>query len=104
MKTMFMYPTSGTSLILGKYLLSNDHSLYLYCPNEVHIRQAGTIPFDLKVAALGLSETVQVVENLDQLSEMDFIVYPNLDVLPHDRRSDFGLICRDIFRYHLQNY
>ena len=104
MKTMFMYPTSGTSLILGKYLLSNDHSLYLYFPNEVHIRQAGTIPFDLKVAALGLSETVQVVENLDQLSEMDFIVYPNLDVLPHDRRSDFGQICRDIFRYHFQNY
>ena len=95
---MIMIPTSTTSLILGKFLLSNDHSVYLYCPDEVNARLAGTIPNDLKIAALGLTCTVEVVKTLENLESMDFVVFPSLDVLPHDSRLNFADICRDLFR------
>ena len=95
---MIMFPMSSTSLILGKLLLSNDHSVYLYCPDNVSTSLAATIPVDLQIAALGLECTVEVVKTLEQLESMDFVVFPNLDVLPHDTRLNFARICRDLFR------
>ena len=96
--TMIMYPTSSTSLILGKYLLSQNHNIYLYCPNEVHQRQAMSIPIDLKLAALNLDNSVEVAVDLKSTNIMDFLIFPNLDVMPRDQRSDFGAMCKDLFR------
>ena len=93
-----MFPNTATSLILGKFLLANDHNVYLYCPHEVNARLAGTIPNDLKIAALDQTCTVEVVKTLEHLENMDFVIFPNLDVLPHDRRLNFAEICRDLFR------
>ena len=98
MKTMIMYPTTATSLILGRRLLSNDHDISLYCPNEVHTRQAGTIGNDLKIAALGLTVKVDLIDTLVNVNDIDILVFPTLDMMPFDKRSDFGLMCRDLFR------
>ena len=95
---MIMFPMSSTSLILGKLLLSNDHSVYFYCPDNVSTSLAATIPVDLQIAALGLECTVEVVKTLEQLESMDFVVFPNLDILPHDSRSNFARICSNLFR------
>ena len=96
--TMIMFPTSATSLILGKYLLSHNHNIYLYCPEELNLRQASSIPIDLKLAALNLENSVEIAETLDKTIIMDFIVFPNLDLMPCDVRSDFGCMCKDLFR------
>ena len=98
LNTIIMFPTTPTSLILGKQLLAEDHNILLYCPNEVHRKQAGSIPDDLRIAALGLEVKVVVVANLDKFGDMDFILFPNLDLMPHEKRSDFALTCRDLFR------
>ena len=42
--------------------------------------------------------TVEVDKTLEHLENMDFVIFPNLDVLPHDSRLNFAEICRDLFR------
>ena len=99
MQTMIMYPTNATSLILGRRLISEGHKLSLYCPNDTHIRQAGSIPTDLKIAALDAGITVETRSAIDCFPAMQFIIFPTLDVLPHLDRPSFGkTICRGLFR------
>ena len=95
---MIMFPFSAVSSHLGKLLLTNDYNVKLYAPSSVSVRQAGTIPFDLKIAALALSVTVELVKTLDKLDSMDVVVFPSLDVVPSDKRSDFMEMCRVLFR------
>ena len=92
-----MYPNNNTSLILGKYLFREDHNLFLYCPHDIHTRMAHTVPFDLDIASIGLTSNVQTVDKLDHLAEMDFIVFPTLDVLPQKKRVDFADTLEDLF-------
>lgn len=98
-KTMIMFPTNSTALILGRSLISADHNLSLYCPNNTHLRQAGTTPTDLKIAALGLGLTVDVVSSLETADQMDMIIIVTLDLMPFDKRSDYADMCRKIFRW-----
>jgi hypothetical protein len=93
-----MFPSNATSLILGRRLINAEHNLALYCPNEVHTRQAATIPDDLRIASLGLGITVEVKDTLDNLDTIDFLLFPTLDMLPHNKRSEFGQMCQDLFR------
>ena len=95
-KAMIMFPLSAVSSHLGKQLLTSDYNLYLYAPNDVHVRQAGTIPVDLKIAALSLSISVTTLDNLESI---DFVIFPTLDVVPSDKRSDFMDMCRELFRF-----
>ena len=99
MHTMLMYPTNATSLILGRRLISSDHHLSLFCPSEVHKCLAHTITADLEIAALGLGITVEEVDTLTNLESVDFLIFPTLDVLYENKRSDFGKMCNDLFRY-----
>ena len=99
--TVIMYPGTSVSLLIGKRLITSGHNLHLFCPNAVHLRMAGTVPADLKVAALDGGSTVQVVEDVGSLEIMDFIIFPTLDVLPEKSRPDFGLMCRNLFRQYL---
>ena len=96
--TMIMFPANPTSLILGRKLISAEHDIFLYCPNDVHARQAGTIPSDLQIAALGLGMTVDVKKTLDTLKDVDLIIFPTLDMLPSTKRSEFGQMCQTLFR------
>lgn len=95
---MIMFPCNPTSLILGRRLISAEHNIYLYSPNEVHARQAATIPSDLQIAALGLGMTVDVKKTLDTLKEVDLVIFPTLDMLPSTKRSEFGQMCQTLFR------
>ena len=95
---MIMFPTNSAALILGRGLISADHNLSLYCPNSTHLRQAGTTPTDLKIAALGLGLEVEVVSSLETADQMDLIIFITLDLMPFDKRSDFADMCRAIFR------
>ena len=97
-KTMIMFPTNSAALMLGRWLIAADHHLALYCPNTVHVRQAGTTPTDLKIAALSLGLTVEVVSSLETAEQMDMIIFITLDLMPFDKRSDFAEMCRAIFR------
>ena len=72
-KAMIMFPLSAASSHLGKQLLTNDYNVYLYVPNDVHVRQAGTLPVDLKIAALSLSVNVELVTTLDNLESILYI-------------------------------
>ena len=93
-----MYPNSSTSLILGRRLLREDVDLYLFTPKDVHRRMADTIPCDLEIAALGLTNQVQDLASLEELETMDFILFPSFDVLPDKKRSDFAQIMGKEFR------
>ena len=95
---MIMYPGTSVSLLIGKRLITSGHNLHLFCPNAVHLRMAGTVPADLKIAALEWGSTVKVVEDVGSLEIMDFIIFPTLDVLPEKSRPDFGQMCRNLFR------
>ena len=92
-----MYPNNNTSLILGKYLFREDHNLFLYCPRDIHTRMAHTVPFDIDIASIGLSSQVHTVDKLDHLADMDYIVFPTLDVLPHKKRVEFSNTLSDLF-------
>ena len=100
MNSVIMFPTNSTSLILGRRLISAGHDLAFFCPDDVHLRQASTIPAELKIAAIGLRTTVKMVA-VESLSSMDLVIFPTLDVLPHNERPVFGEILRDLFRYSL---
>ena len=100
-ETVIMFPGISTSLLIGKRLITSGHNLHLFCPNAVHLRMAGTVPADLKIAALEWGSTVHVVEDVYILQNMDFIIFPTLDVLPEKSRPDFGLMCRNLFRQYL---
>ena len=72
--TIIMYPNTPTTLILGKRLLTEQHNLYLYTPEDVHTTMANTMPQDLQLAALGLGVSVEVVTTLEKTEEADFLV------------------------------
>ena len=96
--SIIMFPTNATSLILGRKLISEEHDLYLYCPLDVHKRQAQTTPQDLKIAALGLNTCVTVLDSLEKMEMMNYIYFPTLDVLPDNKRTDFGKTCKELFQ------
>ena len=97
MQTCIMYPSNSTSLILGTSLFREDHNVYLYCPRDIHARMAHTIPLDLDIASFGLASEVHSIDTLDLLVEMDFVVFPTLDVLPNRKRSEFASTLKDLF-------
>ena len=99
--SMVMFPTNATSLIVGTGLIRAGHDVNLFCPNETHLRQAGSIPSELKLASIGLVN-VEVQDSVESISTMDFVIFPLLDLLPHEERPSFGRICQDLFRYHLE--
>ena len=96
--TFIMYPTSATSLILGRKLIANDHDLSFFCPSDVHRRQANTTQVDLKIAALGLLSSVEDVDNLENLSDADFVIFPALDVDHAEKREIFAKMMKDLFQ------
>ena len=93
-----MFPTKATSLILGRRLINMEHNLSLFCPDEVHCKQAATVPMDLKIAALGLGITVSLKDKVESLKEMDYIIFPTVDMLPHNTRTEYGKMCQSLFR------
>ena len=93
-----MYPTNATALILGKQLLANDHDLSLFCPSELHTRQACTTPYELGVISVGLGRNCSLVETLDTLDTADFIIFPTLDVDHAERREIFARMIKDCFQ------
>ena len=101
-QTLIMYPMNATSLILGKRLLNEAHSVSLYCPTEVTKRLAHTVAADLEVEALGLSSKVEEVATLENLKIYNYVIFPTMDLDPHEPRSNFALMCADLFRYNSQ--
>ena len=59
---------------------------------------ADTIPCELEIAALGLTNEVREVATLEELETMDFILFPSFDVLPDKKRSEFAQIMSREFR------
>ena len=98
LKTCIMYPNNSTSLILGRSLLREDHDIFLYCPSEATKRLAHTCPLELKIASLGLDNNVHEVDTLEELENMDYMIFPTMDVLPDKKRADFANKLRQIFR------
>ena len=98
MNIMIMFPTNSTSLVLGRRLITAGHNLSFYCPTRCNVLQAGTIPTDLKIAALGLDTSVQTEATVDNFPAVDLVIFPTLDVLPHNDRAGFGNMCEDLFR------
>ena len=97
-ESMIVYPSVTTCLLLGKRLVTSGHNLTLLCPNAVFRQMAGTLASDLKIAALNLSTTVQVEEDLTSIARMDFVIFPTVDFLPDMSRPDFGEMCNTHFR------
>ena len=98
MKTVIFYPNNSTSLILGRNLLKEDHEIFLYMPKEVHKQMAHTIPQELEIVGMNMACKSYTLENLERLKEMDFLIFPTLDVLPMKKREDFVKMLRDLFR------
>ena len=95
---MLMYPCNSTSLILGRKLLRFEMNVHLFCPSEVHKTGAGSIAADLKIAALGLGVKVAMHEDVKFMENMDYLVFPLLDVLPDLPRSEFALMVQTLFK------
>ena len=95
---MIMYPANSTVIMLGRRLLSNEHNISFYSPLDVHKRLAHTIPVDLEIAAMGLGVLVNQVEDLKSLKEVDFLIYPTLDLDPLEKREDYAKTGLDLFR------
>ena len=93
-----MFPTNPTSLMLGRRLLSSGHSLTLFCPTDVNVRQAATIPAELKIAANNHGSIVETRSTVDSIASGDFVIFPLLDLLPHNDRPSFAQMCQDLFR------
>ena len=98
-KTTIMFPLNATALILGRQLIRTDHNLSLYCSEEIHRRLAHSISTDLSLEALGMTNVVKQVDTLDDLQISNFVIFPTLDLDPTEPRSDFALMCKDLFRY-----
>ena len=73
--------------------------VWFYCPDEIHRSMAGTIPDELTIECQKLSKEISVVRNLNEVQEIDYIVFPLLDLLPYKERSFYASMCRNIFRY-----
>ena len=93
--SFIMYPTNATTLLLGKKLISSDHDLTFFCPSELHIRQACTMPFELAVFAGTMGRSTHLVQNLDTLHTADFIIFPTLDIDYAEKRENFSKMIKD---------
>ena len=62
------------------------------------MRQAGSIPSELRIRALGLNPTVDIKASTESIADMDYVIFPTLDLLPHSRRDEFGQMLEDLFR------
>ena len=96
--TFLMYPYNATAVMLGRQLLSNGHDLSLFCPSDLHKRQALTTPYELSVIARGFSRSSRLVEDLDTLDTADFIIFPTLDVDHAEKREIFAMMMKDLFQ------
>ena len=96
---MIFYPYNGVSTILGSQLLDSGHNIFFYIPSDLHMDMAYTVPHDLKVKVLGSDRIVDVCDSLENTQDMDFIIYPSLDVLPEKSRKAFAYMCNRTFRY-----
>ena len=93
-----MFPTNATALILGRKLLSNFHDLSLFCPSDLHVRQACTTPYELRAVAKSLGRKVHLVNDLGALNTADFIIFPTLDVDHSETREAFAKMVEDLFQ------
>ena len=91
------YPCNATSLILGTLLFTEDHHVYLYCLKDIHSRLAHTTPLDLDLASIGLASEVRVLDTIDLLGQMDYVVFPTLDMIPTKKCVDFARTLKDLF-------
>ena len=53
---------------------------------------------DLKIAALGLASNAVDVDNLENLSDADFVIFPALDVDHAEKREIFAKMMKDLFQ------
>ena len=102
--SVFMYPTNATTLIVGRRLICSDHDLTLFCPTELHTRQASTMPYELERVARSMGRSVKLVKDLDTLNTADFIIFPTLDVDCTEKRDIFAKMIKDCFQYVSVDY
>ena len=62
------------------------------------MRQAGSIPTELRITALGLNPTVEIKASTESIADMDYVIFPTLDLLPHSGRDEFAQMLQDLFR------
>ena len=95
---MILFPHSATSSKLAEGLLKEGHDLILYLPTDIHKKLSYTLPTDLQIAAKDFRNSVNVVSDLNQLSEVDVLVIPSLDVLPEKPRDEFAAMFNGTFK------
>ena len=99
---MIMYPSNGTSLLIGRRLVAEDFNVYFFCPSDVYVRAAGTIVNDLKISAVGLTVKVEMKQDVQSIEFMDMLIFPALDFLPDIPRAEFAQMTRALFRLFYQ--
>ena len=95
---MILFPHSATSSKLAEGRLKEGHDLILYLPTDIHKKLSYTLPTDLQIAAKDFRNSVNVVSDLNQLSEVDVLVIPSMDVLPEKPRDEFAAMCNGTFK------
>ena len=94
-----MYPCNATALILGRHLLTSGHDISLFCPTDLHLRQALTMPVELGFLARSLGRSCNLMENLDSLNTVDFLIFPTLDIDPSEKRENLATMIKDLFQW-----
>ena len=96
--SMIILPHSSTSLLLACGLVREGQNVVFYSPSENYRSMAGSIPADLELTYMKLPNAIEVINRLDHLHQIDFILVPSLDVLPDKPREEYAKLCNETFR------
>ena len=99
-----MYPNGSTTSTLGNWLLTKGHNLVLYSPVDPYTPLTRSLVLDLQIQAAersrlhGTTDRIFEIRSNPDLEDCDYLVIPNLDVLPHSSDKDYVHMCMTTFR------
>ena len=100
---VIMYPNSSTSVLLGKQITSDMANLSLFIPGDCHEQAAHTCLEEVKIESAGLDVKVEKISSVDEMAQFDYVLFPSLYVNPRKPYATFAAMCRNLFRWVINN-
>ena len=99
-----LYPNGSTTSTFGTWLLTKGHTLVLYSPVDPLTPLTRSIVLDLEIQAAerarlhGNPDPCFEVRSDPHLEDCDYLVIPNLDLMPQSSDKDYAHMCMTTFR------
>ena len=91
-----MYPNSATSVFLGLKLIGQSIKVIYFIP-ERHEEIAFTAYEEVLISGFSFDAAVEKTSEIEDLKNVDFFAFPNLDIDPNKPKDVYATMCRNLF-------